>query len=76
MKRNSSISFINTNVTRAGTDYDANVSAFLWDLYDKKNDWNLYGKVGASQLIGYLPGGKNTIRLYASFGYRKNRRPF
>jgi hypothetical protein len=58
MKRNSSVSFINTNVTRAGTDYDANVSAFLWDLYDKKNDWNLYGKVGASQLIGYLPGGK------------------
>ncbi len=59
LKRNSSISFINTNVTRAGTDYDANVSAALWDLYDKKNDWNLFGKVGVSQLIGYLPDGKN-----------------
>ncbi|MES2331709.1 MAG: DUF5916 domain-containing protein [Bacteroidota bacterium] len=58
LKRNSSISFINTNVTRNGADYDANVSAFLWDLYDKKNDWNLNGKVGVSQLLGYLPGGK------------------
>jgi hypothetical protein len=58
LKRNSSISLINTNVTRNGTDYDANVTAFLWDLYDKKNSWNLFGKVGESQLIGYLPGGK------------------
>ena len=58
LKRNSSVSFINTNVTRAGTDYDANVSAVLWDLYDKKNDWNLFGKLGASEQIGLLPGGK------------------
>ncbi|MEO7530122.1 MAG: DUF5916 domain-containing protein [Sediminibacterium sp.] len=58
LKRNSSVSLINTNVTRSGTDYDANVTAFLWDLYDKKNNWNLSGKVGESQLIGYLPAGK------------------
>lgn len=58
LKHNSSVSFINTNVTRSGNDYDANVSAFLWDLYDKKNNWNLYGKLGNSQLIGYLPDGK------------------
>jgi hypothetical protein len=58
LKHNSSVSFINTNVTRSGTDYDANVTAALWDLYDKKNNWNLYGKVGESELIGYLPGGK------------------
>ncbi len=58
LKHNSSVSFINTNVTRAGTDYDANVSAALWDLYDKKNNWELSGKVGESQLIGYLPEGK------------------
>ncbi|MBV9986890.1 MAG: carbohydrate binding family 9 domain-containing protein [Chitinophagaceae bacterium] len=58
LKRNSSVSLINTNVTRNGTDYDANVTAFLWDLYDKKNNWNLFGKLGESQLIGYLPGGK------------------
>lgn len=71
LKRNSSVSFINTNVTRAGNDYDANVSAFLWDLYDKKNDWNLYGKVGASQLIGYLPGGKTLSGYTHNLGIGK-----
>ncbi|NCI48299.1 carbohydrate binding family 9 domain-containing protein [Sediminibacterium roseum] len=71
LKRNSSISFINTNVTRAGADYDANVSAFLWDLYDKKNDWNLYGKVGASQLIGYEAPGKNTVGYSHTLGIGK-----
>lgn len=58
LKHNSSVSFINTNVTRSGADYDANVTAVLWDLYDKKNDWNFNGKVGESELPGYLPGGK------------------
>lgn len=57
LKRNSSVSFINTNVTRSGKDYDANVSAFLWDLYDKRNNWNLTGKIGTSQLIGYRANG-------------------
>ncbi len=59
LKNNSSVSFINTNVTRSGNDYDANVTAVLWDLYDKKNNWNLSGKIGESQLLGFLPGGKN-----------------
>lgn len=71
LKRNSSLSFINTNVTRAGTDYDANVSAFLWDLYDKKNDWNLFGKVGASELIGYQPGGKTLSGYTHNIGFGK-----
>lgn len=59
LKRNSSVSLINTNVTRNGKDYDANVTAALWDLYDKKNDWNFSGKASLSQLIGFLPQGKN-----------------
>jgi hypothetical protein len=59
LKRNSSVSLINTNVTRNGHDYDANVTAALWDLYDKKNDWNLFGKVGYSQLMGYKSDGGN-----------------
>jgi hypothetical protein len=71
LKRNSSISFINTNVTRSGTDYDANVTAFLWDLYDKKNNWNLYGKLGGSQLIGYLPGGKTLSGYTHNLGFAK-----
>lgn len=71
LKRNSSISFINTNVTRSGTDYDANVSAVLWDLYDKKNDWNLFGKIGESELIGYLPGGKTQSGYTHNIGFGK-----
>jgi hypothetical protein len=71
LKHNSSVSFINTNVTRNGTDYDANVSAVLWDLYDKNNNWNLSGKLGESQLLGYLPGGKNLSGYTHSLGFGK-----
>ncbi|NCU03215.1 MAG: carbohydrate binding family 9 domain-containing protein [Chitinophagaceae bacterium] len=59
MKNNSSVSFINTNVIRSGSDYDANVTAALFDLNDKKNTWNVGGKFAVSQLMGYLPDGKN-----------------
>lgn len=53
LKNNSSVSFINTNVLRSGSDYDANVSAMLFDFNDKKNTWNLGGKLSLSQLTGY-----------------------
>jgi Domain of unknown function (DUF5916) len=59
LKYNSSISLINTNVMRSGSDYDANVTAGLFSLNDKKNTWNVSGKMAYSQLLGYLPGGKN-----------------
>ena len=58
LKNNSSVSLINTNVLRNGADYDANVTAALFDFNDKKNTWNVGGKVGTSNLIGYLPNGK------------------
>jgi Domain of unknown function (DUF5916) len=58
MKNNSSISFVNTNVMRNGKDYDANVSAFLFDLNDKKNTWNIGGSGSVSMLLG--KNGKNT----------------
>lgn len=58
LKQNSSLSFINTNVWRSGSDYDANVSAALFDLNDKSNTWNLGGQFSSSSLIGYLPGEK------------------
>ncbi|MEO5682909.1 MAG: DUF5916 domain-containing protein [Chitinophagaceae bacterium] len=51
MKNNSSVSFVNTNVIRNGSDYDANVSAGLFNLYDKKNKWNVYGKAYSSTLF-------------------------
>jgi hypothetical protein len=58
MKNNSSLTLVNTNVMRNGHDYDANVTAVLWDLYDKKVNWNVWGKVGTSQLMGYQAPGK------------------
>ncbi len=58
LKNNSSVTLVNTNVMRSGNDYDANVTAALWDVYDKKIDWNFWGKLGSSQLSGYKAPGK------------------
>ena len=58
MKYNSSISLINTNVWRQGPDYDANVTAGLFELNNKKNTWNLGGKLAASNRFNYLPDNK------------------
>jgi hypothetical protein len=59
LKNNSSISLINTNVTRAGADYDANITAGLWDLFTKGNKWNFSGKAAVSRLLGYNGPGQN-----------------
>jgi hypothetical protein len=68
LKHNSSIALVNTNVWRSGKDYDANVSALIWDLYDKNVDWNVWGQVNHSRLIGYQAPGKayagNMYTLY------------
>ncbi len=64
LKHNSSVSFVNTNVWREGNEYDANVSAGLFELFDKKNTWNLGGKLAMSNRFNYaqhsagLPGNK------------------
>ncbi len=63
MKYNSSVSFINTNVWREGPDYDANVSAGLFELNNKTNNWNLGGKLAVSNRFNYLPGGKTETGL-------------
>ena len=61
LKNNSSISFVNTNVLRSGPDYDANVSAGLFNFNDKKNTWNVSGKMAISNRFNYEPnGGTNT----------------
>jgi len=41
--KNSSVSFVNTNVTRDGSFRDANVSALVWDLNTKANRFNFSG---------------------------------
>lgn len=51
LKNNSSVSFINTNTMRSGGDYDANVSAALFDFNNKKNTYNWNGKFSVSQLL-------------------------
>lgn len=42
-RKNSSVSFVNTNVTRDGSFRDGNVTALVWDLNTKKNTYNLSG---------------------------------
>ncbi len=51
LKNNSAISFINTNVLRSGSDYDANVSAAVFDINNKKNTYNWNGEFSLSQLM-------------------------
>jgi len=61
--KNSSVSFVNTNVTRNGSFRDANVSALVWDLNTSKNTWNLGGDFKYShvnQLNDVNKNGANT----------------
>lgn len=62
LKNNSSVSFINTNVLRKGDDYDANVSAFVFNLNNKKNTYNWSGKFALSNI--YNPG-QSALRGYS-----------
>lgn len=47
---NSSITLINTNVTRNGHFRDANVSGFLFDIYNKENSFNFIGQAKMSNV--------------------------
>ncbi|GAA4971084.1 DUF5916 domain-containing protein [Algibacter aquimarinus] len=59
---NSSVSLINTNVTRAGNFRDANVTGLLADISNKRNTYNLEGQIKMSNV--YLPD--NTSTGYSS----------
>ena len=48
---NSSVSFVNTNTTRSGNFRDANVSAFLYDISNKKNTYKVSGGVKGSMIF-------------------------
>lgn len=54
LKNNSAVTLVNTNVTRNSGFYNANVTAGLLDLNNKKNTYNLNGKFAVSQLYGPL----------------------
>jgi hypothetical protein len=48
--QNSSVSLINTNVTRDGNFREANVTGLLFDISNKRNTYNLYGEAKMSNL--------------------------
>lgn len=60
LKNNSSVSFVNTNVTRQGSAYDANVSALLFNINDKNNRYF----VRADGKTSHLSNGLNTGYSY------------
>jgi hypothetical protein len=68
LKNNSSISVINTSVLRSGIDYDANVTAALFNLFDKKNKWNFFGKAYTSTLFGIDNSNKTGFKSEIGFG--------
>jgi hypothetical protein len=74
--KNSSISLINTNVTRNGSFRDGNVSALVWDLNTTKNTYNLSGNFESSYVndIENKKKGINTTLNFAetSGKYRYN----
>lgn len=71
LKNNSSVSLVNTNVWRSGHDYDANVTAGLFSFNDKKNMWNVNGKVASSNLLGYNADGSTHTGYSHSLGFGK-----
>lgn len=71
LKNNSSVSLINTNVLRNGSEYDANVTAALFDFNDKKNTWNVGGKASTSKLFNYRGDRKNITGYTGSLYFGK-----
>ena len=71
LKNNSSVSLVNTNVLRSGADYDANVTAGLFNFNDKKNTWNVGGKVAVSQLFNYNQDGSNSTGVSHQLNFGK-----
>ena len=58
LKNNSSVTLINTNVLRQGSDYDANVTAFLFNLNDKNNKYFIKG-AGKMSYLTWTEGKRN-----------------
>ncbi len=64
LKYNSGISLVNTNVWRKGSAYDANVTAALFTLNNKKNMWQTGGQVAVSNQWN-VPGKDKTETGYS-----------
>ncbi|WP_166920470.1 DUF5916 domain-containing protein [Flavobacterium poyangense] len=64
-RKNSSVTFINTNVIRNGYFRDSNVSALAWDLNTKANTYNLSGNFKYSTIHDT----KDKNGIYATLGF-------
>ncbi|MEM1327463.1 MAG: DUF5916 domain-containing protein [Bacteroidota bacterium] len=51
LKNNSFVTFINTNVTRFGEAYDANVMGTVFELRNKENSYSVSGQGSVSQIL-------------------------
>ncbi|WBO83196.1 DUF5916 domain-containing protein [Hymenobacter yonginensis] len=69
LKNNSYVSLINTNVTRAGRTYDANVTGGLFRLANKKNSYAVTGQVNYSRRRGNAFG-SDTVQIDNRDGYK------
>ncbi len=68
---NSSVSFINTNVTRDGNFRDANVTGLLADISNKRNTYNVRGQVkmsNVSEVTGTETGFSSFFRIRKAHG--------
>ncbi len=69
LKNNSSVSLVNTSVLRKGHDYDADVSALVFNLYNKKNVYNWNGKIAVSNIFN--KGSKTVSGYMHNIGFGK-----
>ena len=68
LKNNSSISLINTNVFRKGLDYNANVTAAVFNLNNKINSYNWNGRIKLSNIINKNSAGVTGYMHSLEFG--------
>ncbi len=72
LPHNSYVSLINTNVTRAGSTYDANVTAGLFRFADKKNQYALSGQLNYSRRYGNVLNSEARIDDASGYKYYLN----
>ncbi len=68
LKNASSVSLVNTNVIRQGSAYDANVTAFLFDLKDKKQTYGVRGDAKMSYITNPVGPSTNGYSYSLAFG--------
>ncbi|GGE95310.1 DUF5916 domain-containing protein [Hymenobacter cavernae] len=70
LKNNSYVSLINTNVTRVGSTYDANVTGGLFRFADKKNAYAVDGQVVYSRRRGQSFGSEAPVDNPSGYKYK------